>query len=138
MSYTPAVAIVIINQNGQILSLLRSESDRWKPLHWGLPGGHIDEGETPFEAVIRETKEECNLDVNPIYADSIVTDENYRIYLYYAVQYPGDIQLSFEHSEYKWYTVEELLQVQNRTPLLYTNVCKAIDEMRNNTLNKHT
>ena len=135
MSYTPAVAIVIINQNGQILSLLRSESDSWKPLHWGLPGGHIDKGETPFEAVIRETKEECNLDVNPIYADSIVTDENYRIYLYYAVQYSGDIQLSFEHSEYKWYTVDELLQVQNRTPLLYTNVCKAIDEMRNN---KHT
>jgi 8-oxo-dGTP pyrophosphatase MutT (NUDIX family) len=135
MSYTPAVAIVIINQNGQILSLLRSESDSWKPLHWGLPGGHIDEGETPFEAAIRETKEECNLEVNPIYADSIITDENYRIYLYYAVQYSGDIQLSFEHSEYKWYTVEELLQVQNRTPLLYTNVCKAIDEMRNN---KHT
>lgn len=135
MSYTPAVAIVIINQNGQILSLLRSESDNWKPLHWGLPGGHIDEGETPFEAALRETKEECNLDVNPIYADSIITDENYRIYLYYAVQYSGDIQLSFEHSEYKWYTVDELLQVQNRTPLLYTNVCKAIDEMRNN---KHT
>lgn len=135
MSYTPAVAIVIINQSGQILSLLRSESDNWKPLHWGLPGGHIDEGETPFEAAIRETKEECNLEVNPIYADSIVTDENYRIYLYYAVQYSGDIQLSFEHSEYKWYTVEEILQVQNRTPLLYTNVCKAIDEMRNN---KHT
>ena len=80
MSYTPAVAIVIINQSGQILSLLRSESDNWKPLHWGLPGGHIDEGETPFEAAIRETKEECNLDVNPIYADSIITDENYRIY----------------------------------------------------------
>lgn len=135
MRYTPAVAIVIINQNGQILSLLRSESDNWKPLHWGLPGGHIDEGETPFEAALRETKEECNLEVNPIYADSIITDENYRIYLYYAVQYSGDIQLSFEHSEYKWYTVDELLQVQNRTPLLYTNVCKAIDEMRNN---KHT
>jgi len=135
MSYTPAVAIVIINQNGQILSLLRSESDNWKPLHWGLPGGHIDEGETPFEAALRETKEECNLEVTPIYADSIITDENYRIYLYYAVQYSGDIQLSFEHSEYKWYTVDELLQVQNRTPLLYTNVCKAIDEMRNN---KHT
>ena len=132
MRYTPAVAIVIINQNGQILSLLRSESDNWKPLHWGLHGGHIDEGETPFEAALRETKEECNLDINPIYADSIITDENYRIYLYYAVQYSGDIQLSFEHSEYKWYTVDELLQVQNRTPLLYTNVCKAIDEMRNN------
>jgi len=132
MSYTHAVAIVIINQSGQILSLLRSESDDWKPLHWGLPGGHVNEDETPFEAAIRETKEECNLDVNPIYADSIVTDENYRIYLYYAVQYSGDIQLGFEHAEWKWYTIDELLQVQNRTPFLYINACKAIDKMKNN------
>ena len=128
MNHTKAVAVVIINQNQEILSLLRSESDSWRPLHWGLPGGHIDEGETPFEAAIRETKEECNLDINPIYAGSVVTDENYKIYLYYAVQYSGDIELSFEHSDYKWYSLDSLLQVQNRTPLLYTNVCRAFEE----------
>lgn len=128
MTYTSAVAVVIINQKNEILSLLRSETDDWRPLHWGLPGGHIDEGETPYEAAIRETKEECNLDINPVYAGHIMTDENYKIYLYYAIQYSGDIELSYEHSDFKWYSRERLLEVQNRTPLLYTNVCKAFDE----------
>lgn len=30
---------------------------------WALPGGRIDAGETPFEAVIRETDEEIGLDI---------------------------------------------------------------------------
>ncbi len=132
MNYTPAVAVVIINEKEEILSLLRSETDSWKPLHWGLPGGHIDEGETPFECAIRETKEECNLDINPIYFGNIITDENYRIYLYYAVQYSGNIELSFEHKDYKWFSKQQILETQNRTPLLYTNVCKAFDEKNEN------
>lgn len=132
MNYTSAVAVVVINENEEILSLLRSETDNWRPLHWGLPGGHIDEGETPFEAAIRETKEECNLDVNPIYAGSVITDENYKIYLYYAVKYSGNVELSFEHSDYKWLSREAILQIQNRTPLLYTNVCRVFEEMNNN------
>jgi len=128
MNYTPAVAVVIINEREEILSLLRSETDSWMPLRWGLPGGHIDEGETPFEAALRETKEECNLDINPIYYGNVITDENYRIYLYYAVEYSGNIELSHEHKEYKWFSREKLLETQNRTPLIYTNVCKAFDE----------
>ncbi|QPB12252.1 nudix hydrolase [Providencia phage PSTCR6] len=28
--------------------------------YWGIPKGHIDEGETPLEAAIREVKEETN------------------------------------------------------------------------------
>ena len=30
---------------------------------WVLPGGKIDDGETPEEAIIRETKEETGYDV---------------------------------------------------------------------------
>ena len=31
--------------------------------HWGLPKGHIEQGETEIETAIREVKEETNLDV---------------------------------------------------------------------------
>lgn len=33
---------------------------------WFLPGGGIDEGETPEEAAVRETAEECGLIIQPI------------------------------------------------------------------------
>ncbi|AUM58519.1 nudix hydrolase [Proteus phage phiP4-3] len=31
--------------------------------YWGIPKGHIDEGETALEAALREVKEETNFDV---------------------------------------------------------------------------
>lgn len=34
-----------------------------KPPPWGFFGGSVEEGETPFEAVIRETKEELDIEV---------------------------------------------------------------------------
>ena len=33
------------------------------PQHWDLIGGHIEEGETPDEALVRETKEELDIDL---------------------------------------------------------------------------
>lgn len=33
---------------------------------WSLPKGKIDKGETPLEAALRETKEECGIDLNKI------------------------------------------------------------------------
>ena len=51
-------AAIIVNENGQILLQSRADNNRW-----GLPGGCQEVGE-PFEdVVIREVKEETNLDV---------------------------------------------------------------------------
>lgn len=36
---------------------------RTKDEEWGLPGGHMDEGESPLHAAIRETFEECGMKV---------------------------------------------------------------------------
>lgn len=51
-------AAIILNEKGQIL--LQSRADRDK---WGLPGGCQELGERFQETVIREIKEETNLDV---------------------------------------------------------------------------
>lgn len=50
---------IIRNKKGEILMLERI----YEPFGWAGPAGHIDEGETPEQAMIREIKEEVNLEV---------------------------------------------------------------------------
>lgn len=51
-------AAVILNDEGQILLQSRADNDRW-----GLPGGCQELGERFEDTIIREIKEETNLDV---------------------------------------------------------------------------
>lgn len=73
-----AAAGILYRSGDSVLLLLRSGNTADFPLHWGLPGGHIEEGETPDQAAIRESQEEigqaptealCILD----YADGFTT-----------------------------------------------------------------
>lgn len=58
------VAIAIIHQNDQYLLQLRDNIPTIVyPGCWGLFGGHLEVGETPEEALVREIKEEINYDV---------------------------------------------------------------------------
>ena len=52
---TKSGANVILVKNGKILLLLRSKKSSWKPDMYGPPGGHVDSGETPVQAAVRET-----------------------------------------------------------------------------------
>lgn len=53
-------AAVIFDDAGRVL-LIRENYDRYR---WGLPGGAVEEGETPAEAALRETNEETGLIVS--------------------------------------------------------------------------
>ena len=55
----------IILQEKKILLLQRSNYTENYPEFWGCPGGRAEIGETPEQNVIREVKEECNLDFTP-------------------------------------------------------------------------
>lgn len=57
-------AIILENDKGEFLLALRDNKPGIPfPNHWDLIGGHVEEGETPEEALVREVKEELNIDL---------------------------------------------------------------------------
>jgi 8-oxo-dGTP diphosphatase len=59
----PCVGAVVHDAAGRLL-LIRRGHDPHRGL-WSLPGGRIEGGESPEEAVVREVREETGLDVVP-------------------------------------------------------------------------
>lgn len=56
--------IILENEKGEIFLYLRDNKPGIPfPNHWDLIGGHVEEGETPEEALIREAKEEIDYDL---------------------------------------------------------------------------
>ena len=60
-NYRPNVAIIIVNRKGRILWCKRKDGNGWQ-----FPQGGLDPGESPKEAIYRETKEEVGLDKEDI------------------------------------------------------------------------
>ena len=57
------VSIALINDNDEILLSKRPEN-KFLPGFWEFPGGKVEIGEAPKDALIREIKEELNIDIN--------------------------------------------------------------------------
>jgi 8-oxo-dGTP diphosphatase len=57
-------AIILENDKGEFLLALRDNKPGIPfPDHWDLIGGHVEEGETPEEALVREVKEELDIEI---------------------------------------------------------------------------
>ena len=56
--------VIFENEDGELLLCLRdNEPSIPFPHHWNLIGGHIEEGESVEDGLIREVKEELNLNL---------------------------------------------------------------------------
>lgn len=104
---------LIINQTNQYLVLKRHESDQNDPNLWDLPGGSINPNESPTDALIREIKEETNLRVDRINLLGAYTcDENSLQLCAISHLINGELQLSNEHSNYKYLTFDDLIDLK--------------------------
>jgi len=99
----------IILKDKEILLLQRSAYTKNYPYYWGCPGGRATQNETPEQNVIREVKEECNLNFTPtkILKSGIWQD---RFYYRFLGTWTGNIVIQeVEVLAYKWFKYEETL-----------------------------
>ena len=106
-----AAIIKAVNDNGEpiIFATQRGYGD-FKG-GWEFPGGKIEEGETPQEALIREIKEELETEITVgELIDTIEYDySTFHLSMdcFWAEIVSGDLVLT-EHEAAKWLTKEEL------------------------------
>ena len=113
----PVVGIgaVIVHEGKIVLEKRGNEPSKGK---WSIPGGLVELGESPEQAVIREVKEETCLDVeNPSLIDvvsNVDLDEKGKVkYHYVIIDYlvhvkSGKLNAASDAAELRWVSFEEV------------------------------
>lgn len=105
-SLKPITAGILV-RDGKILLAKRYDDDTAGGL-WEFPGGGVERDETPDFCIVRELKEEIDMDVSPISLyDAISTDWG-GIILIYLCEGKG-VPKPIECQAIKWVKPEELL-----------------------------
>lgn len=93
-------ARAVIFDDGKLLVFFRRKiRDGEEVTYYAIPGGHVEDGETLEETVIREVKEEMNLDIRILgYLGKLVVD-NQEEYYYHAKIIGGELLFGGEELE---------------------------------------
>ena len=106
---TIKVSSAIILQNHEIFATQRGYGD-FKD-GWEFPGGKIEEGETPQEALSRESREELDTEIEVgELADTVEYDYpqfHLTMYCFWCTVKSGNLKLK-EHEAAKWLTKDKL------------------------------
>lgn len=107
------VAAAIIRSGDKILATQRATGEFVGG--WEFPGGKIEIGETPEEAVVREIKEELDVTIGVIEHAYTVEYDYPHFHLsmpcFFSELKEGEIKL-LEHSQFKWLGKYELESVE--------------------------
>jgi 8-oxo-dGTP diphosphatase len=105
------VTVGILIQDGLVLACQRKRTAPY-PLKWEFPGGKIEPGESPREALIRELQEELSITVDPetefFRQEWDYGDQSFRVY-YYSVRSFSGIPTNLAFEQIRWVNPETLL-----------------------------
>lgn len=110
-------SILFINEKEQILLFLRdNKPDLPYPNMWDVPGGHVEANESPEKCIIREMKEEMDLDIDEFDLFSTIEFDDRIEYTFWAkADFDIDKIELMEGQQLKWFTRDDA----KRTPLAY-------------------
>lgn len=112
------VAVGILRGNGKVLACQRKQNAVYA-LKWEFPGGKVEAGETPSEALRRELREELGIEATPgaeihrqewVYPDGVADpkkDGSFRVFYFLVDHYAGE-PANHAFEEIRWVTFAEL------------------------------
>ena len=111
-SFGLAVRAIILDAQQRCLLIRRSSACRHFVGKWEWPGGKVDPGEDFASAVVREAREETNLEVEVTGLGGATSFEMPAVHVVLlcmeARVVGGQLKLSEEHDEFAWAPLAEL------------------------------
>ena len=119
--YGLTVRGVIKNSDGEILIVKRHPKSRTDPEMWELPGGKVEQGEHFADALVREVKEETDLDVEVgDFCEAVQNDYSHKRtvqLMMYLEDAKGNVKISEEHTGFMWASLEKIKTLEISTSL---------------------
>ena len=113
------VVAAIIISDGRVLACRRAPH-KASPGVWEFPGGKVDPGELPFDAIVREIQEELQLEILPVQtfdvSETVVGDFVIRLECIVCKPLAEFNLQSTDHDSFAWLLPSELLWLDWATP----------------------
>ena len=104
MKITEVAAAVILREDGSFL-LGQRAPDTFYPGYWEFPGGKVEPGETPREALVRELREELEIEVEEaapwIVREHVYEHAHVRLNFFRVTRWRGEIR-DHVHAALEW------------------------------------
>jgi ADP-ribose pyrophosphatase YjhB (NUDIX family) len=134
-SSEPTACALCVDEDGRVLLVRRAHAPYAG--YWDLPGGFLEEGEHPLDALRRELREETGLEVEPDrfvgvwidwYTDGAHDGASATLNLYWTARVvAGSPQAADDVTELRWFAPDELPPAD---ALAFTNVARVLDAWR--------
>jgi ADP-ribose pyrophosphatase YjhB (NUDIX family) len=107
--------LLVVDEQNRLLLMKRTDNKCW-----GIPGGSMEPGEMVEHAAKREALEETNLEIGEVSLFGVFSgqelyykypngDEVYNVSIVYVSRdWRGEIELNEEHSEWRWFSSDEI------------------------------
>ncbi len=99
------VFAIITDDEDRVLLCHRTDHDLWN-----LPGGGVEEGETPWDALIREVREETGLEAVPIHLTEVNSkpDKDEIVFTFTCQVNGGSLTLNNEADQLEYFALNQI------------------------------